>query len=170
MLAKPLLVLSSYSILFALLAIRVQLFGVKLALVAMTVIGVASLILFFRLDARATPAPHTIKQVDHPGPEAGAYLASYLLPFVISAKPEVWDVIAYGIFLLVAGIVTANTGAIQVNPLIYLMRRRIVLMPSLDDRAASLSSIGRCDRIMPVFGGDGSSRPNKRSIGPMLRF
>jgi hypothetical protein len=142
-LAKPLLVLSSYSILFALLAIRVQVVSLRVALLVLTLVGVAALILLFRLDARSTRSPHVIKTIEQPGPEAGAYMASYLLPFVISSTPGLWDVIAYAVFLIVAGIVTAYTGAIQVNPLIYLMGRRVVRVIDEQDYSFYLVVRGR---------------------------
>lgn len=128
MLAKPLLAFSSYCPLFALLAIRVEPFWLRLTLIALAVLSLGALLLIFRLDSKSTPVHRTIDTIKQPGAEAGGYLASYLLPFVISPDPSLPDLIAYGLFLVIAGVVTASTGAIQVNPLIYLTRRRIVRM------------------------------------------
>ncbi|WP_291043261.1 hypothetical protein [Herbiconiux sp.] len=126
MLAKPLLVFSSYALLFALLAIRLDSWTLKLVLGGLSVLGVLALIAIFMLDSRSTLTPRTVARAEGPGPEAGAYLVSYLLPFVVSPDPAASDLVAYGIFLVVAGVITASTGAVQINPLLYLSGRRII--------------------------------------------
>lgn len=128
MLAKPLLVFSSYSLLFALLAIRVEDWQLRWPLIALSALGILTLIVILRLDSRSTPVVRTVASIDRPGPEAGGYLVSYLLPFVVSPAPSVTDVISYSLFLILAGVITAYTGAVQINPLLYLIGRPIVRM------------------------------------------
>ena len=67
-------------------------------------LGVVSLWLLLRLDARSSPGPHTLASVRDAGVEAASYLATYLLPFLTVATPTVRDVLAYAGFLLVAAV------------------------------------------------------------------
>src|ERR1035438_9441157 len=80
MLGRPLLFLSSYAPLFALLAIRFEERWLWISCTALAVLGVVSLWLLLRLDARSAPGPHTLASVKDAGGEAAAYLATYLLP------------------------------------------------------------------------------------------
>lgn len=57
MLGKPLLFVSSYAPLFALLAIRFDQLWLILTCSGLAVAGVGALWLLLRLDARATPGP-----------------------------------------------------------------------------------------------------------------
>jgi hypothetical protein len=126
MFAKPLLVFSSYSLLFALLAIRIECWPLRAGLASLAVLGVVLLAVLLALDSTSSPVERQIVAISEPGPEAGGYLVSYLLPFVIPSQPSMTDLLSYGLFLIVAGIITASTGAVQVNPLLYLIRRRVV--------------------------------------------
>jgi hypothetical protein len=58
MLGRPLLFLSSYAPLFGLLAIRFEQRWLWISCVVLTALGVASLWLLLRLDARQSPGPH----------------------------------------------------------------------------------------------------------------
>lgn len=121
MLAKPLMFLSSYAPLFAILAIRVQTMSIRLACVALAVAGVLALLLILNLDRRTTRAEATLMEVRNAGAEASSYLAGYLLPFLVVADPTMSDVLAYTLFLIVVGVVTIRTGVIQVNPLLFVV-------------------------------------------------
>jgi hypothetical protein len=125
-LGKPLLFLSGYAPLFALLAIRFQLLGLTLGCAGLAVLGMGSLLLLLRLDARATPGVHRLQRVKDAGAEAGAYLGAYLLPFLTVSTPTIRDVIAYAGFILVAGAVYLHSSVVQINPLLYLFGYRVV--------------------------------------------
>lgn len=132
MLGKPLLFLSSYAPLFALLAIRFETRWLWISCVVLAVVGVASLWLLLRLDARSSPGPHVLASARDAGGEAASYLASYLLPFLTVAIPTVRDVLAYAGFLLVVATIHLRSAVAQVNPLLYLLGYRVLSVT--DDR------------------------------------
>ena len=142
MLAKPLLALSSYSLLFALLAVRVEVHWIRTVCGVLTALGFIGLVLVFGLARRSEPTRHVIAEVQGPGAEAGGHLASYLLPFVISPKPAFTDLIAYGVFLFVAVLVTARTVAVQVNPLLYVAGWKVVRITDAGGYSTQLVSRG----------------------------
>ena len=126
MLGKPLLFLSSYAPLFGLLAIRFEEPWLWISCLTLAGIGVVSLLLLLRLDARAEPGPHVLASATDAGGEAASYLASYLLPFLTVARPTPRDVIAYAGFLVIAAAINLRTSVAQVNPLLYLLGYRVL--------------------------------------------
>ncbi len=126
MLGRPLLFLSSYAPLFGLLAIRFEEQWLWVSCVVLAALGVASLWLLLRLDARQSPGPHLLTSVKEAGGEAAAYLAAYLLPFLTVPMPTVRDVLAYVGFLLVAAAIYIRSAMAQVNPLLYLLGYQVL--------------------------------------------
>jgi hypothetical protein len=126
MLGRPLLFLSSYAPLFALLAIRFQPRWLWISCVVLAALGVASLLWLLKLDNRASKAPYTLTGVRDAGGEAASYLATYLLPFLTVSTPTARDVIAYAGFLLVAALISVRSDVAQVNPLLYLLGYRVM--------------------------------------------
>jgi hypothetical protein len=126
MLAKPMLFMSSYAPLFALLAIRFEQRWLWIPCAGLAILGTASLWLLLRLDTRAAAAPHDLVAVREAGGEAAAYLGSYLLPFLTVATPGARDVAAYIGFLAVAAAIYLHSSLIQVNPLLYLLGYHVV--------------------------------------------
>lgn len=126
MLGKPLLFLSSYAPLFALLAIRFEPPWLRISCAALAVVGAVSLWLLLRLDARSDPGPHVLASAEDAGSDAAAYLAGYLLPFLTVSTPTVRDVVAYCGFLVVAAAIHLRSSVVQVNPLLYLFGYRVL--------------------------------------------
>lgn len=126
MLGKPLLFLSGYAPLFALLAIRFQPAALLWGCVILALVGVASLMLLLVLDARATPGIHRLQQVKDAGAEAGAYLGAYLLPFVTVTTPSLRDIVAYCGFIVVSAAIYLHSSLVQINPLLYLLGYRVL--------------------------------------------
>lgn len=126
MLGKPLLFLSSYAPLFALLAIRFQSRWLWIPCIAIAGAGVISLALLLQLDARSSAGPHVLTSIKDAGGEAASYLAGYLLPFLTVSTPTVRDVAAYVGFLLVAATIYVRSPVVQVNPLLYLLGYRVL--------------------------------------------
>jgi hypothetical protein len=60
------------------------------------------------------------------GAEVSGYLAAYLLPFLTVAEPSPIDLVTYGIFVLVAGLIYVRSGLMQINPTVYLLNRRVL--------------------------------------------
>ena len=141
MLGRPLLFLSSYAPLFGLLAVRFEQRWLWISCAVLAALGVASLYLLLRLDARQSPGPHLLTSVKEAGGEAAAYLATYLLPFLTVATPTVRDVLAYAGFLLVTAVVNIRSAVAQVNPLLYVFGYRVLSVT--DDRGLSAYMITR---------------------------
>jgi hypothetical protein len=142
MLAKPLLFLSSYAPLFGLLAIRFEPKALWMTCSALALIGLGSLWLLLRLDARVSVSPHVLATTKDAGPEAASYLASYLLPFVTVSSPSTRDVVAYAGFLVVAAAVQLRSSVIQINPLLYLLGYRVLAIEDDRDLKAYLVTRG----------------------------
>jgi hypothetical protein len=67
-----------------------------------------------------------LASADDAGAAAAAYLASYLLPFLIIPTPTARDVIAYVGFFVVAAAIHLRSAVVQVNPLLYLLGYRVL--------------------------------------------
>ncbi len=143
MLGKPLLFLSGYAPLFALLAVRFDRLPLIIGCVGLAVLGVSAFALLLRLDARAEPGPHTLLTVRDGGAEAGAYLGAYLLPFLTVADPSVRDVTAYMLFMIVTGVVYLRSSVVQINPLLYLFGYRVLEVVDSGGLRAYLVTRGR---------------------------
>jgi hypothetical protein len=126
MLGKPLMFLSSYAPLFALLAIRFEQRWLWMSCAGLAILGIAALWMLLRLDARSSPGPHVLASANDAGADAAAYLASYLLPFLTVPAPTARDVIAYSGFILVAAAVHLRSSVVQVNPLLYVFGYRVL--------------------------------------------
>jgi hypothetical protein len=147
-LGKPLLFLSSYAPLFALLAIRFEPPWLWIFCVVLALLGVISLWLLLRLDARSSLGPHVLTRARDVGGEAALYLATYLLPFLTVATPTARDVLAYAGFLLVAAMINLRSAVAQVNPLLYLLGYRVLSVN--DDRGLRTYMITR--HLFPTGG------------------
>jgi len=154
LLIKPGIFLSSYAPLFAMLAIRfddarlrwvcIVLATAGLVIVVLCIVGVPRLIgaSVYRID-RVSPA----------GAEAAGYLASYLLPFLTVALPTSRDLWAYGVFLIIAGIVYTRTAVIQVNPMLLILGWQILRIENsegLNAYLVSRRSVVAGDRVRGV--------------------
>lgn len=119
------LFLSSYALLFAILALRFERLELRLGSGALALLGIAAGLWIIRAENAKGPAAYTVVSSDDQGAEAASYMASYLLPFVSLAEPSLADVVGYLTFGLVAALVYTQSEMIRVNPLLYLMGRRI---------------------------------------------
>lgn len=126
MLGKPLLYLSSYAPLFALLAIRFHSTEPSLVCAGLALLGAAALMMLLRLNGRAAAGAHQVKEVKDAGAEAAAYLGAYLLPFLTVSAPTAWDWVAYAGFLGVAATIYLHSSLVQINPLLYVLRYRVL--------------------------------------------
>lgn len=119
------LFLSSYSPLFALLAVRFDAGPLRWSCVLISATGTVALAFVLWRLRRLQPVPFLYTHVHDVGSEASAYLATYLLPFLTVAQPSGRDVVAYGGYLAVAGVIYVRSSLIQVNPLLYLLGYRV---------------------------------------------
>ena len=117
---------SSYGPLWLMLGLRFDCLALRLSLIAFAIfcVGVVALLVTRRREDR--PTNTTLSISGDAGGEVSGYLATYLLPFLTVPNPDAWDLAAYGIFILVAGLVYVRSGLMQINPTVYLLRRRVL--------------------------------------------
>lgn len=121
------LFLGSYVLLFVLLALRFHSLPLELTCGALAALGLGDMLwIVFGVSKRTAAEPVRVERVVDTGPEVAGYLATYLLPFLTVAEPTGRDVAAYGIFLVVTGIVYIRSEMAQINPTLYLLGCRVV--------------------------------------------
>jgi hypothetical protein len=120
------LFLSSYSMLFAILALRFERPPLVIGCWILAALGVAAAAWILATEKAKGPGSFEIDKIEDQGPQIAAYLASYLLPFVTLAEPSDRDAVGYVLFLLVLALVYVQSDMLQINPILYLFRRRVV--------------------------------------------
>lgn len=75
---------------------------------------------------RLSAISRTFTDIADQGGAVGAYLATYLLPFLGITPTRVGDWLAYGVYFLVAVVVFVRTDLALVNPMLYLLGWRVV--------------------------------------------
>jgi hypothetical protein len=121
------LFVSSYAPLFLLLALRFE--GRTLRLVALIAgaIGLADgarLVLW--QPRHVGPSPHRLREVRDHGSQVSGYLVTYLLPFLVITDPSGTDLLAYVLFLGIVGLIFVRSDMAEINPTLYLLRRRVI--------------------------------------------
>lgn len=140
------LFISSYAPLFLILAVRFTQTWLVALCGLLAAAGVAMAIWILWSHGAASSAPLEITDVDDGGEQAASYLITYLLPFVAVDEPSVREVIAYGIFIIVGALVYVRSDMQVVNPLFYVLRRRILKVKTRNGRI--LYAIAR-RRLLP---------------------
>jgi hypothetical protein len=69
-----------------------------------------------------------VEQVEDRNGDLAAYVATYLLPFVMVSDPTTQDVLALAVFLFFIGLLWVNSRMIYLNPLLVLFRYRVFLV------------------------------------------
>lgn len=117
------LFLSSYSPAFLILAVRsinhsTVLFATSLCVAA---ISAAAFGLFIWLARKGGPFRARIEDVEPRDGDLAAYVATYLLPFVVVFGATLQDAIALALFLFFIGLLWVNSRMIYLNPLLALI-------------------------------------------------
>lgn len=117
------LFLSSYSPALLILAVRSidqswTLFGISLGL---AVLSAGAFLLFIRVARSGGPFRARVEEVEPSDADLAAYVATYLLPFVVVFGATVQDVVALALFLLFIGVLWVNSGMVYLNPLLSLV-------------------------------------------------
>jgi hypothetical protein len=120
------LFLSSYSPLFAILALRFEKAPIVIGCAVLAALGLAAAAWVLASESAKGPASFEVDEIEDQGSQVIAYLASYLLPFVTLAEPSDRDVVGYMLFLVVLALVYVQSDLLQINPILYLFRRRVV--------------------------------------------
>ena len=114
------LFLSSYAPAFLILAVRAidrswVMFWVSIAL---AVISAGVFLLFMSFARRGAPHQVDIIGVEPRDSDLAAYVATYLLPFVVVFGAHVQDVVALALFLVFIGVLWINSRMLYLNPLL----------------------------------------------------
>lgn len=118
---------SSFAPLFALLALRFTPLGLRLAFGLLSGLSfLDTLWLVIVVPRQVGPSPYRVQSVEDRGDQVAGYLATYLLPFLVLPVPTVTDLIAYGLFLFIVGVVTVRSRLTHINPTMYLFGYRLV--------------------------------------------
>ena len=125
--ARTRLFLSSYAALMGILAIRFDGQALRLVCLGLFLVGVLDT---WRITRKAKSGLEhydiTVQCSEDTGGEVSGYLASYLLPFVTVPSPGWRDLLAYGLFLLVALVIYVRCDLVRVNPTLYLFGYRVL--------------------------------------------
>ncbi|HEY4451786.1 MAG TPA: hypothetical protein VGN13_09355 [Solirubrobacteraceae bacterium] len=116
------LFLSSYSPAFLILAVRAIDRSCTLFLIALALAAGSSgaFFLFIRFARKGAPYDAVVADVESRDADLAAYVATYLLPFVLVFGADLQDVIALGLFLFFIGVLWVSSGMLYLNPLLAL--------------------------------------------------
>jgi uncharacterized membrane protein len=117
---------SSYAPLWFMLALRFHPCWLRIGLTVLGIVGVAVVAGVLLRGVRERPSNPTLMITGDAGGEVSGYLAAYLLPFLTVSDPMTTDLVAYAIFVLVAGTVYIRSGLMQINPTVYLLGWRVL--------------------------------------------
>lgn len=118
---------SAYALLFFLFAIRCDVLGAQLVFFGLGSFGVLTAVLLIARHAtQAAGYRYRVSSVEDAGSAVSGFLASHLLPFLAPGTPTVRDVVSYGVFFTVLLVVSVNSDLAHVNPILYLLGRRVV--------------------------------------------
>ena len=124
-LVKLRLFASSYAPLFAIAAIRLEGRVLRLTLLLIALASAYSAVRLVRVSAGITKRSIKIVEVRDQGAEVAAYVGTYLLPFLMVSQPTSSDLLAYGCFVAVVGVVYVRSSLVAINPLLYLLNYRL---------------------------------------------
>ncbi len=125
--------LSSYALLFVILAIRFTQPWLEIVCGAFAVLGLVSGYRVIRSHRDIEPEPLTTGKINDLGGEVAGYLATYLLPFVTVADPTSRDLVGYFLFLIVTGVIYVRSSLVQ-HPTLYLLGWRVASVELVDQR------------------------------------
>ncbi|MGI8576276.1 MAG: hypothetical protein ACR2MA_13350 [Egibacteraceae bacterium] len=118
--------LSSYSPLWVMLGLRFDPCWLRIGLIAFGIVCGAYVAFVLTRSAGERPSNTALTITGDAGADVSGYLAAYLLPFLTVADPSATDLVAYAIFVAVAGLVYVRSGLMQINPTVYLMSRKVL--------------------------------------------
>lgn len=109
------------------LALRFHGVGLVVGCSCLAAIGFGDMAwIVFGVSRRTGSDPLLIKNVQDVGSDVSGYLATYLLPFLTVAQPNLRDIIAYALFIVVAGLIYVRSDMSQINPTLYLLGMKVL--------------------------------------------
>lgn len=120
------------------MAIRFDDVGLEITLGILAGVGIASLISLLHAIPKLEADSYTVVRVVDRGPDVAGYVATYLLPLLTVSQPTTRDLLAYGLFLAIVGLIYLRSGMAAINPLLYLFRYRVATIETDDGKGRSL--------------------------------
>ena len=120
-----LLFVSSYSPLFLLAGVRSERAGLRVGLYITAAACALALVVVVVAARRLEPQERTVTGTEDRGPDVAGYLATYLLPLLATPDPTTRDLLAYGAFILLVGLVYVRSSMVAINPLVYVLGFRL---------------------------------------------
>lgn len=117
---------SSYAPLWAMLGLRFDPIALRVGMFVLAVASTGYVWFLLLRSSNERPSNTSLTIVGDAGAEISGYLAAYLLPFLTVSRPATTDLIAYAIFVGVAGLVYVRSGLMQINPTIYILNRKVL--------------------------------------------
>jgi hypothetical protein len=166
------LFLSSYSPALLILAVRSYghswlLFGIALGTAIASGLG---FLIFLRVARRGGPFEGTVANVETQDAELAAYVATYLLPFVVVFGASIQDVVALALFLTFIGVLWVNSGLVYLNPLLAIARYHVYVVeirPSGTGEVGTLPRSFLVSRQRELRSGD-EVRPDRIGRGVLI--
>lgn len=117
------LFLSSYSPAFLILAIRAfdRCWALFWSFLALAILSAGLLLLYLKLARKGAPYSGTLHDVEPRDSDLSAYVATYLLPFLLVFGAGAQDVVALGVFLLFIGVLWVSSALVYLNPLLLVV-------------------------------------------------
>jgi hypothetical protein len=131
-LPRLILYLSSYSLLFFMMAIRLWWTKWSLILIVIGVVGVVAMLRYLKQQSDLSGVSYRLTSVREAGPEAASYLATYLLPVVMVGSPGWRDGVIAALFLFAAAAIFLHSSIVQINPTLYMLRYQVVAVESAE--------------------------------------
>ena len=133
---KTSLLLSAYAPLALIFAVRLESkdHPVKaIAFVGLFIAATLNLVLMFRIT-RSQPEDYHVKGVESGSAELAAFVATYLLPFVLAGDVTNLDLVAYAIYMLIVAIISLRGDYLHLNPLLAICGFRLYTVTTGMDR------------------------------------
>jgi hypothetical protein len=124
-LVRALLFLSSYALLFGLLALMLWASAAAWVALGLALAGTAWLFALLAAARRGSPDPYPVVAVKDMGGEVAGYVVGYLLPLLVHPEPTARELIAYAAFLVVVGLIYVQSDLVHINPLLYVLGHRV---------------------------------------------
>ena len=137
---------SSYVPLFLIFAIRMWPKHLGYAVGACTFGAIFAMNLFRLLNVRTAPRDFSIKRSEGGGSEIAAYIATYILPFLVVSDVGPADLVAYGALIFIIGLVMTREEVLHINPLLAVMGLHLSTIITEDEERYYVIS---GDRLFP---------------------
>lgn len=137
---RGLLFLSSYAILFALIAMQLWCSVAAVVFLGFALLGAVALVVLLMQVANGSPDPFQIREIDDSGADVSGYVVGYLLPLLIQPEPTGRMLASYVVFILVVAVIYIRSNLVQINPLLYLFSYRVFSIVTGSGRRAFLVS------------------------------